>query len=152
MKTNELSCFRDELLKGKGIDEEIMNHEAGSTHGWRAGRDLSPRLQDYSGAGSIHRGQDGVTDRACPEMTAGGGRATFTRAVHTTPHRLSVGSGEKMSRFVDSKNFKWQVTHYPIAKWPDEPIALWPDSSWFVYSDDKEAAGTRRPIFGVSLI
>jgi len=27
MKIKKLSCFHDELLKGKEIDEEIMNYE-----------------------------------------------------------------------------------------------------------------------------
>jgi len=27
MKTKELSCFHDELLKAKEMDEEIMNYE-----------------------------------------------------------------------------------------------------------------------------
>jgi hypothetical protein len=53
-----------------------------------------------------------------------------------------------MSRFADSKNFESQFTHYPIAKWPEEPKTRWPDSSWFLYNDDKEAAGIRARYLG----
>jgi hypothetical protein len=47
---------------------------------------------------------------------------TITPAAHTSPHRLSVCSGEKMNQFADFA--KSQITN---RKSPDPPILRWPD-------------------------